>query len=60
MCIWYIPPAKDIYIGYVMLRMLYQVYNHQARGQGDYKPDIEQVGMTKPIYFMTSKHVYTA
>ena len=29
---------------YVMPRVLYQVYNHRARG--DYKPDIAQVGMT--------------
>ena len=35
-----------------MPRVLYQVYNHRARGRGDYKPDIAQVGM---IYFMTSK-----
>ena len=35
-----------ICIGYVMPRVLYQVYNDRARGQGDYKPDIAQVGMT--------------
>ena len=40
-----------ICICYVMPRVLYQVYNHrargpQARGQGDYKPDIARVGMT--------------
>ena len=29
-----------------MPRVLYQVYNHRARGQGDYKPDIARVGMT--------------
>ena len=29
-----------------MPRELYQLYNHQARGQGDYKPDIGQVCMT--------------
>ena len=34
-----------------MPRALYQVYNHrtrgpQARGRGDYKPDIARVGMT--------------
>ena len=34
-----------------MPRVLYQVYNHralrpQARGRGDYKPDIARVGMT--------------
>ena len=28
-----------------MPRVLYQVYNHQARGRGDYKPDIARVGM---------------
>ena len=38
-------------ICYVMPRVLYQVYNHraqgpQARGRGDYKPDIARVGMT--------------
>ena len=36
---------------YVMPRVLYQVYNHRARGpqaggRGDYKPDIARVGMT--------------
>ena len=40
-----------ICICYVMPRVLYQVYNHrargpQARGCGDYKPDIARVGMT--------------
>ena len=35
-----------ICIGYVMPRVLYQVYNDRARGRGDYKPDIAQVGMT--------------
>ena len=40
-----------ICICYVMPRVLYQVYNHralgpQARGRGDYKPDIARVGMT--------------
>ena len=25
---------------------IYQVYNHRARGRGDYKPDIARVGMT--------------
>ena len=39
-------------IGYVMPRVLYQVYNHRARGRGDSKPDIARVGI---IYFMTSK-----
>ena len=29
-------------LGYIMPRVLYQVYNHR----GDYKPDITQVGMT--------------
>ena len=29
-----------ICICYVMPRVLYQVYNHQAGGRGDYKPDI--------------------
>ena len=34
-----------------MPRVLYQVYNHRARGpqaggRGDYKPDIAGVGMT--------------
>ena len=29
-----------------MPRVLYQVYNHRARGQGDYEPDIAQVAMT--------------
>ena len=29
-----------------MPRVLYQVYNHRARGRGDYKPDIARVGMT--------------
>ena len=38
-------------ICYVMPRVLYQVYNHraqglQARGRGDYKPDIARVCMT--------------
>ena len=27
-----------ICIDYVMPQVLYQVYNHQARGRGDYKP----------------------
>ena len=35
-----------------MPRVLYQVYNHQARGQCDYKPDIAPLGTT---YFMTTK-----
>ena len=34
-----------------MRRVLYKFYNHlalgpQARGRGDYKPDIARVGMT--------------
>ena len=29
-----------------MPRVLNQVYNHRARGRGDYKPDIARVGMT--------------
>ena len=29
-----------------MPQVLYQVYNHRARGRGDYKPDIARVGMT--------------
>ena len=41
-----------------MPRVLYQVYKHLAGGRGDYKSDIAQVGIAKPIYFMTSK--YTA
>ena len=33
-----------------MSQVLYQVYNHRARGRCDYKPDIAGVGMT---YFMS-------
>ena len=29
-----------------MPRVVYQDYNHQARGRCDHKPDIAQVGMT--------------
>ena len=46
-----------ICIGYVMPRVLYVVYNHRARGQGDYKPDIAQVDDITNIF---QSHVYTA
>ena len=39
-----------ICIGYNTLRVLYQIYNHRARGpyvreRGDYKSDIARVGV---------------
>ena len=34
-----------ICICYNTLRVLYQIYNHRARGRGDYKSDIARVGM---------------
>ena len=34
-----------IYICYNTLRVLYQIYNHRARGRGDYKFDIARVGV---------------
>ena len=33
------------------LRVLHHIYNHQARGRGDYKSDIARVGMLYLIYF---------
>ena len=32
-----------ICIGYILVRVLYQIYNHRARGQGDYISDIARV-----------------
>ena len=36
-------PYRDLCIGYIPVRVLYQIYNHRARGQGDYISDIARV-----------------